>query len=134
MCDTQADKLALKPANLTFEQAAAVLTAALTALQGLRKAGKVQPARRVLISGAAGGVGAFAVPIGSAPGKERIEAGKVTPVIDPTYPLRTTSAVVGYLAEAHRRKTVITVMQNGLPATRSPPTPGTRLVGSWNLC
>jgi len=65
-----ADLLALKPANLTFEQAAAVPTAALTALQGLRDAGKVQPGQKVLINGAAGGVGTFAVQIGKALGAE----------------------------------------------------------------
>jgi NADPH:quinone reductase-like Zn-dependent oxidoreductase len=53
--------LELKPANLTFEQAAAVPLAALTALQGLRDRGRVQPEQRVLIVGAAGGVGHFAV-------------------------------------------------------------------------
>jgi NADPH:quinone reductase-like Zn-dependent oxidoreductase len=55
--------LVLKPANLTFEQAAAVPLAALTALQGLRDAGQVQPEQRVLIIGASGGVGTFAVQI-----------------------------------------------------------------------
>jgi NADPH:quinone reductase-like Zn-dependent oxidoreductase len=53
--------LAPKPANLTFEQAAAVPLAALTALQGLRDRGRVRPGQRVLIIGAAGGVGSFAV-------------------------------------------------------------------------
>jgi NADPH:quinone reductase-like Zn-dependent oxidoreductase len=53
--------LAPKPANLTFEQAAAVPLAALTALQGLRDHGRVQPGQRVLVIGAAGGVGSFAV-------------------------------------------------------------------------
>ncbi|HEV7973142.1 NAD(P)-dependent alcohol dehydrogenase [Amycolatopsis sp.] len=55
------DKLAPKPANLTFEQAAAVPISACTALQALRDAGRIQPGQHVLIIGAAGGIGTFAV-------------------------------------------------------------------------
>jgi NADPH:quinone reductase-like Zn-dependent oxidoreductase len=62
------DKLLHKPSNLTFEQAAAVPTSAATALQALRDQGQVQPGQKVLIIGAAGGVGLFAVQLAKALG------------------------------------------------------------------
>jgi len=62
--------VALKPANITFEQAAAVPIAAITALQALRNQGKVQAGQRVLINGASGGVGPFAVQIAKALGAD----------------------------------------------------------------
>ena len=58
--------LALKPTNLTFEQAATVPVSALAALQGLRDAGQLQSGQTVLINGASGGVGSFAVQIAKA--------------------------------------------------------------------
>jgi NADPH:quinone reductase-like Zn-dependent oxidoreductase len=61
-------QLARKPANLSFEQAAAVPISGATALQGVRDAGRVQPGQRVMVIGAAGGVGAFAVQIATSMG------------------------------------------------------------------
>lgn len=57
------DKLAQKPVNLTFADAAAVPVAAITALQALRDNGRIQPGQKVLVNGASGGVGTFAVQI-----------------------------------------------------------------------
>ncbi len=64
------DKLARKPANLTFGQAAAAAVSGLTALQALRDAGRLQPGQHVLIIGASGGVGTFAVQIAKAFGAQ----------------------------------------------------------------
>jgi NADPH:quinone reductase-like Zn-dependent oxidoreductase len=70
VCVREARAVALKPANITFEQAASVPIAAITALQGVRDKGKVQPGQKVLINGASGGVGTFAVQIAKSYGAE----------------------------------------------------------------
>jgi NADPH:quinone reductase-like Zn-dependent oxidoreductase len=64
------DALALKPARLTFEQAATVPLAGFTALQGLRDKGKIQAGQKVLINGASGGIGTFAMQIAKSFGTE----------------------------------------------------------------
>jgi NADPH:quinone reductase-like Zn-dependent oxidoreductase len=64
------DALALKPAGITFEQAAAVPTSGFIALSGLRNQGQVQPGQKVLINGAGGGVGALAVQLAKAYGAD----------------------------------------------------------------
>jgi NADPH:quinone reductase-like Zn-dependent oxidoreductase len=64
------DRLARKPSNLSFEEAAAVPVAAVTALQALRDKGQVQPRQKVLVNGASGGVGTFAVQLANLFGAE----------------------------------------------------------------
>jgi len=70
ICPRADRAIALKPANITFEQAGSVGVAGITALQGLRDKGHVQAGQKVLINGASGGVGTFAVQIAKALGAE----------------------------------------------------------------
>ncbi len=64
------DRLSLKPANISFEDAAAVPVAAISALQGLRDKGRISPGQKVLVDGASGGVGTFAIQIAKSFGAE----------------------------------------------------------------
>jgi NADPH:quinone reductase-like Zn-dependent oxidoreductase len=70
LCRRATGSVALKPAGLTFEQAAAINIAGITALQAVRDKGKVQPGQKVLINGASGGVGTFAVQIAKSYGAD----------------------------------------------------------------
>lgn len=70
VCRRAVGAVAPKPAGLTFEQAASINIAGITALQGVRDKGKVQPGQKVLINGASGGVGTFAVQIAKSFGGE----------------------------------------------------------------
>jgi NADPH:quinone reductase-like Zn-dependent oxidoreductase len=96
------NRLVSKPANLSFAEAAAVPMAALTALQGLRDKGRIKPGQKVLINGASGGVGTFAVQIAKSFGAE------VTAVCSPGKMdlARSTGAdqVIDYTAEDFTKK------------------------------
>ena len=70
VCVREERAITLKPANVTFEQAASVPIAGITALQALRDKGKIQSGKKVLVNGASGGVGTFAVQIAKALGAE----------------------------------------------------------------
>ena len=70
VCARAAGSVALKPASLTFEQAASINIAGITALQAVRDKGKVQPGHKVLLNGASGGVGTFAVQVAKSYGAD----------------------------------------------------------------
>src|SRR4029079_3773253 len=70
ICARENGAVVLKPASVTFEQAASLGIAGITALQGLRDKGNLQPGQKVLINGASGGVGTFAVQIAKSMGAE----------------------------------------------------------------
>lgn len=70
VCVRESAALALKPSNVSFEEAGGVAVAALTALQAIRDHGRVKPGHKVLVNGASGGVGTFAVQIATALGAE----------------------------------------------------------------
>ena len=92
-------KLAPKPANLTFAQAAAVPVSALTALQAVRDRGRVQAGQKVLV------IGAYTQDLQTV--TELIESGQVRPVIDRTYPLSQTPEAIQYLRDGHAQGKVI---------------------------
>jgi NADPH:quinone reductase-like Zn-dependent oxidoreductase len=70
VCPRESQAIALKPSSLTFEQAASINIAGITALQGVRDKGRVEPGQNVLINGASGGVGTFAVQIAKSLGAD----------------------------------------------------------------
>lgn len=94
------DKLVPKPTNLTFEQASVVSISGLTALHAVRRR-EVRAGQRVMVIGAAGGVGSYTVHGALERLAELIEDGKVTPVVDRTYPLHEAPDAIRYLAQGH---------------------------------
>ena len=93
-----------KPTNLTFEQAAAVPAAAMTALQALGNKARVERGQKVLVNGASGGVGTFAVQLAKVFGAQ---AGTVTPVIDRQYPFSQTTDALRQLESGRARGKVV---------------------------
>ncbi|MEU4088684.1 NAD(P)-dependent alcohol dehydrogenase [Streptomyces aureus] len=126
------DRIAPKPAGLTFEEAATVPVSALTALQAVRDHGKVQEGQQVLITGAAGGVGTFAVQLAHAFGA-RVTAVASTPKLDAVRALGADHVIdytrEDFLAGPRRYDTVIDIAGNrGLRDLRRALTPRGRLV------
>ncbi|MFJ7278199.1 NAD(P)-dependent alcohol dehydrogenase [Kitasatospora sp. NPDC098663] len=126
------DRIAPKPAALTFEQAATVPVSALTALQAVRDKGEIQPGRQVLITGAAGGVGTFAVQLAHALGA-LVTAVASTPKLDAVRALGADHVIdytrEDFLAGPRRYDTIIDIAGNrSLRDLRRALTPRGRLV------
>ncbi|MFI1168065.1 NAD(P)-dependent alcohol dehydrogenase [Streptomyces sp. NPDC020801] len=126
------DRIAPKPTGLTFEEAATVPVSALTALQAVRDQGKVQEGRQVLITGAAGGVGTFAVQLAHAFGA-RVTAVASTPKLDAVRALGADHVIdytrEDFLAGPRRYDAIIDIAGNrGLRDLRRALTPRGRLV------
>jgi NADPH:quinone reductase-like Zn-dependent oxidoreductase len=124
------DVVSPKPASLSFKEAAAVPMAAVTALQGLRRHGELQPTQRVLINGGTGGVGSFAVQLAKAAGAE-VTAVTSTRNLELVRSLGA-DHVVDYtttdFADGRRRYDYIldTVGNRSVPDLRRAPAPGGR--------
>ncbi|WP_327347557.1 NAD(P)-dependent alcohol dehydrogenase [Streptomyces europaeiscabiei] len=139
---TRPDRIAPKPTGLTFEEAATVPVSALTALQAVRDKGKIQEGQQVLITGAAGGVGTFAVQLAHALGA-RVTAVASTPKLDAVRALGADHVIdytrEDFLAGSRRYDAIIDIAGNrGLGDLRHALTPRGRLVitggetnGAW---
>lgn len=139
---TRPDRIAPKPTGLTFEEAATVPVSALTALQAVRDKGKIQEGQQVLITGAAGGVGTFAVQLAHAFGA-RVTAVASTPKLDAVRALGADHVIdytrEDFLAGSRRYDAIIDIAGNrGLGDLRHALTPRGRLVitggetnGAW---
>jgi NADPH:quinone reductase-like Zn-dependent oxidoreductase len=118
------DKLVRKPANLTFEQAAAIPDSGVTALQALRDVGGVKPGQKVLIIGAAGGIGTFAVQIARRKSRECAAprrwtlCGRSAPTMPLTTPARISPVVDSTTTSSSTRRVIVRYHISGAP---SPP-------------
>jgi NADPH:quinone reductase-like Zn-dependent oxidoreductase len=129
---TRPDRIAAKPPGLTFEEAATVPVSALTALQAVRDRAKIQEGQRVLITGAAGGVGTFAVQLAHAFGA-RVTAVASTPKLDAVRALGADHVIdytrEDFLAAPRRYDAIIDIAgRRGLRDLRRALTPRGRLV------
>jgi NADPH:quinone reductase-like Zn-dependent oxidoreductase len=138
ICIPEDGVLASKPANTTWEEAAAIPLAGNTALYFIRDLGNIQAGQKVLINGASGGIGTFAVQLAKYYGaevtgvcsstnvelgdavpkvenllflKELVEAGKLKPVIDRCYPLEQTAEAFRYVEKGHKKGNVVITIE-----------------------